>query len=120
MHFASIALCYSEPPFVILNPWSFYLPPNPVILPKSSIEVALSLDLGITAFYQSPLDWGFHLMCPFCALPVYLQACSQRGPTHLQWLKGAMQYLFLSLATPLGSHWRPVQGVHDWGVDYFA
>ncbi len=69
------ALCIDSP-FLIQNPRSFRLAPNPAFLPKTSTEVALTLDLEITAFYPDPsndLEQGFHLMCPVCALRIYLQ-----------------------------------------------
>ena len=69
------ALCI-EPPFLIQNPRSFRLAPNPAFLPKTSTEVALSSDIELSSFYpepSSPLERGFHLMCPVRALPIYLQ-----------------------------------------------
>ncbi len=68
-------LCINTP-FLIQNPRSFCLAPNPAFMPKTSTEVALSLDLEITAFYPEPtnaLEWGFHLMCPVRALRIYLR-----------------------------------------------
>ncbi len=70
-----------DPPFLIQNPRSFYLAPNPVFLPKTSTEVALSSDLEITAFYPGPtnaLEWGLHLMCPVCVLHIYLR-CTEHS-----------------------------------------
>ncbi len=55
---------------------SFRLAPNPAFLPKTCIEVALSLDLEITAFYPEPtnaLERGFHLIYPVRALHIYLR-----------------------------------------------
>ena len=69
------ALCV-DPPFLIQNPRSFRLAPNPAFLPKTSTEVAFSSDLEITAFYPDPtnhLERGFHLMCPVRALRIYLR-----------------------------------------------
>ncbi len=65
------------------NPQSFCLAPNPAFLPKTSMEVALSSDLGITAFYPEPtndLEWGFHLMClSLClALCIYFR-CTEHS-----------------------------------------
>ncbi len=77
------ALCI-DPPFLIQNPRSFRLAPNPAFLPTTSTEVALSLNLEITAFYPDPsndLEWGFHLMCPVRALRIYLRCIEHsRGP----------------------------------------
>ena len=47
------ALCI-DPPFLIQNPWSFHLAPNPAFLPKMSTEVAFSSNLKIIAFYPQP------------------------------------------------------------------
>ncbi len=69
------ALCM-DPPFFIQKPWSFLLAPYPAFLSKTSTEVALSLDLKITAFYPkptSPLERSFYLMCPVRALHIYLR-----------------------------------------------
>ncbi len=44
------ALCI-DPPFLIQNPRSFRLAPNPAFLAKMSMEVAFSLDLEINASY---------------------------------------------------------------------
>ena len=48
------------------------------------MEVALSSDLEITAFYPEPtnaLERGFHLMCPVRALRIYLRCTEHsRGP----------------------------------------
>ena len=74
------ALCI-DPPFLIQNPRSFRLAPNPAFLPNTSTEVALSLDLEITAFYPEPtnaLEQGFHLMCPVRALHIYLR-CTEHS-----------------------------------------
>ena len=74
------ALCI-DPPFLIQNPWSFHLALNPTFLSKTSTEVALFFDLEITAFYPEPtnaLEWGFHLMCPVCALHIYLR-CTEHS-----------------------------------------
>ncbi len=68
------AFCIVPPPFLIQNPRSFCLAPNPVFLPKISMEVALSLDLKITTFYPeptSPLEQGFHL-CDQSVLCVFM------------------------------------------------
>ena len=77
------ALCI-DPPFLIQNPRSFRLAPNPAFLPKTSTEVALSSDLEITAFYPEPtntLEWGLHLMCLVRALRIYLRHTEHsRGP----------------------------------------
>ena len=75
------ALCI-DPPFLIQNLLSFHLGPNPAFLPKTSMEVALSSDIELSSFYpepSSPLERGFQLMCPVCALRYYLQctACSR-------------------------------------------
>ena len=77
------ALCIDSP-FLIQNPQSFRLAPNPAFLPKTSTEVVLSSDLEITTFYPEPtnaLERGFHLMCPVCALRIYLRCTEHsRGP----------------------------------------
>ncbi len=77
------ALCIDSP-FLIQNPRSFRLAPNPAFLPKTSTEVAFSLDLEITAFSPDPsndLERGFHLMCPVRALRIYLKCTEHsRGP----------------------------------------
>ncbi len=70
------ALCI-EPPFLIQNPPSFCLAPNPAFLPKTPTEVALSSDIEISSFYpelSSPLERGLHLVCPVRALHIYLQS----------------------------------------------
>ncbi len=69
------ALCI-DPPFLIQSPRSFCLVPNPAFLPKTSMEVTLTSDLEITAFYPEPsndLELGFHLMCLVRALHIYLR-----------------------------------------------
>ncbi len=74
------ALCIN-PPFLTQNPWSFRLAPNPAFLPKTSMEVALSSGLEITAFYPEPnnaLERGFHLMCLVRALCIYLR-CTEHS-----------------------------------------
>ncbi len=64
----------------------FRLAPNPAFLPKTSMEVALSSDLEITAFYPepptpSPLERGFHLMCLVRVSRIYLRRTKYtRGP----------------------------------------
>ncbi len=77
------ALCI-DPPFLIQNPHSFCMALNPAFLPKTSMEVALSSDLEITAFYPEPtntLELGFNLMCPVHALRIYLRCTEHsRGP----------------------------------------
>ena len=83
------ALCI-DPPFLIQNPRSFRLAPNPAFLPKTSTEVALTSDLEITAFYPDPtndLERGFHLMCPVHALRIYLR-CTEHS-------RGANRSLFV-------------------------
>ena len=77
------ALCI-DPSFVIQNPWSFLLAPNPSFLPKTSTEVDLSSDLETAAFYPeptSPLERGFHLMCLVRALHIYLR-CTKHTRGH--------------------------------------
>ena len=71
------ALCI-DLPFLIQNPQSFCLAPNPAFLPKTSMEVALSSDFEITTFHPEPTNAlergrGFHLMCPVRALRIYLR-----------------------------------------------
>ena len=69
-----------DPPFLMQNAWSFHLAPNPAFLPKTSMEVSLSSDLEITACYPeptSPLERGFHLICPVHTLRIYPQ-CTER------------------------------------------
>ncbi len=74
-------------PFLIQNPRSFRLAPNPAFLPKTSTEVTLSSDLEITVFYPEPtniLERGLLLMCPVRALRIYLK-CTEHshGPKPL-------------------------------------
>ncbi len=91
------ALCV-DPPFLIQNPRSFRLAPNPAFLPKTSTEVAFSSDLEITAFYPdltNDLERGFHLMCPVRALRIYLRrTVHSRGPNRslfVHWDEGKAQ-----------------------------
>ncbi len=82
--FESHALCV-DPPFLIQKPRSFCLALNPVFLPKTTTEVAFSLDLEITAFYPDPtngLERGFHLMCPVRALRIYLKCTAHSCGTN--------------------------------------
>ncbi len=86
------ALCI-DPPFLIQNPRSFHLAPNPAFLSKTSTEVALSGgDLEITTFYPEPtnaLEQGFHLMCPVRALHIYLihteHSCGPNRSLFIHW-----------------------------------
>ena len=91
------ALCI-DPPFLIQNPRSFRLAPNPAFLPKTSTEVAFSSDLEITAFYPDPtndLERGFHLMCLVCALHIYLRGTEHSHGTNrslfIHWDEGKAQ-----------------------------
>ncbi len=56
-----------------------------------------------------------------CAWPVF---SGEWRPTHLRWLKGAMQFyfLFLSLGTVFWSHWWPgqFQEAHDRAMTHFV
>ncbi len=94
------ALCI-EAPFLIQNPCSFHLAPNPAFLPKTSMEVAFSSDLEITAFYPDPtkdLDWGFRLICPVHALRIYLR-CTEYS-------RGANRSLYEEQAhRPVSKQW---------------
>ncbi len=90
------ALCIDPPPpFLIQNPRSFHLAPNPRFVPNTSMDVALSSDLEITAFYPeptSPLEQCLHLMCIFHALHIYLQSTEHtHGPNRslfIHWDEG--------------------------------
>ncbi len=60
------ALCI-DPPFLLENPLSFLLAPNPAFWPKTATEVALTLDIELRAFYPEPicpLERWFQLVCP--------------------------------------------------------
>ncbi len=92
------ALCI-DPPFLIQNPLSFRLAPNPAFLLKTSTEVALSSDIELSSFYpepSSPLERGSHLMCPVIALRIYLQrtACSrgQNRSLFVHWDEGRVHH----------------------------
>ncbi len=88
------ALCI-KPPFLMQNPHSFRLTPKPAFLPKTSTEVALSLNIELSSFYQepySPLERGLHLMCPVHGLYIYLQCTvlsrSQNRGLFVPWDEG--------------------------------
>ena len=102
---------FTNSSFLIQNPQSFHLAPNPAFLQ------ALSWDLKITAFYPEPtntLERVFHLMCPTRALHIYLR-CTEHshrpnrslfvhwdeGRTHhpvlKRWISPVLQTLFVPL-----------------------
>ncbi len=91
-----------DPPFLILNPRSLRLAPNPAFLPKTSTEVALSSDLEITVFYPEPtnaLQQGLHLMCPVRALRIYLRHTEHSCETDFcfsTWMRGGPITLYQS------------------------
>ncbi len=114
------------PLFLIQNPWSFRLAPNPVFLPKTSTEVALSSDLEITTFYPEPnnaLEQGFHLMCPVHALRIYLRCTEHsRGPNRslfAHWDEGrahhpvSLRWIISSLTEAIHSAYRHKGWEHE-------
>ncbi len=85
------ALCIN-PPFLIQNPRSFHLAPNPEFLPKTPMEVVLFSELELTTFYSkptSPLERGLHFISLVYVLHIYLQCMAHpHGPLFGHWEEG--------------------------------